>query len=164
LDIDANGILSVSAKDKNTGKENKITIKANSGLSDAEIAKMVKEAEENAEADKRERELVDARNNAESTLNGMRKEFDKYSAQMEEADRTKLEEAMAAVTTALAGDDPEAIQNSIPPLYEASNPLYKIKTEAEKPVEETATADSTASEAAPAAEGTTVDAEFKETK
>jgi molecular chaperone DnaK len=162
LDIDANGILSVSAKDKNTGKENKITIKANSGLTDAEIAKMVKEAEENAEADKKERELVDARNNAESTLNGMRKEFDKYGAEMEEADRTKLEEAMAAVATAIAGDDPEAIQNSVPPLYEASNPLYKIKAEAEKPAEEAAPA---APEAAPAAEGTTtVDAEFKETK
>jgi molecular chaperone DnaK len=165
LDIDANGILSVSAKDKNTGKENKITIKANSGLSDAEIAKMVKEAEENAEADKKERELVDARNNAESTLNGMRKEFDKYGAEMEEADRTKLEEAMAAVATAIAGDDPEAIQNSVPPLYEASNPLYKIKAEAEKPAEEAAPAAEAAPEAAPAADGTTtVDAEFKETK
>jgi molecular chaperone DnaK len=161
LDIDANGILSVSAKDKNTGKENKITIKANSGLSDAEIAQMVKEAEENAESDKKERELVDARNNAESTLNGMRKEFDKYGSQMEEADRTKLEEAIKAVETAIAGDDPEAIQNSVPPLYEASNPLYKIKTEAEKPAEEAATA---APEAAAAEGTTTVDAEFKETK
>jgi len=166
LDIDANGILSVSAKDKNTGKENKITIKANSGLSDAEIAQMVKDAEENAEADKKERELIDARNNAESTLNGMRKEFDKYGAQLEEADRTKMEEAIKAVETALAGDSPEAIQNSIPPLYEASNPLYKIKTEAEKAAEEaaaTAAPEATA-EAAPAAEGTTVDAEFKEAK
>jgi molecular chaperone DnaK len=164
LDIDANGILSVSAKDKNTGKENKITIKANSGLSDAEIAQMVKDAEENAEADKKERELIDARNNAESTLNGMRKEFEKYGAEMEEADRTKMEEAIKAVETALAGDSPEAIQNSIPPLYEASNPLYKIKTEAEKAAEEAA-APVAESEAAPAAEGTaTVDAEFKETK
>ena len=165
LDIDANGILSVSAKDKNTGKENKITIKANSGLSDAEIAQMVKDAEENAEADKKERELIDARNNAESTLNGMRKEFEKYGSQLEEADRTKMEEAIKAVETALAGDSPEAIQNSIPPLYEASNPLYKIKTEAEKPAEEAAPAAEAAPEAAPAAEGTTtVDAEFKETK
>jgi molecular chaperone DnaK len=166
LDIDANGILSVSAKDKNTGKENKITIKANSGLSDAEIAQMVKDAEENAEADKKERELIEARNNAESTLNGMRREFEKYGAQMEEADRTKLEEAMKAVETALAGDSPEAIQNSIPPLYEASNPLYKIKGEAEKAAEEAAAAAAPAaeSEAAPTAEGTTVEAEFKETK
>jgi molecular chaperone DnaK len=166
LDIDANGILSVSAKDKNTGKENKITIKANSGLSDAEIAQMVKDAEENAEADKKERELIDARNNAESTLNGMRKEFEKYGAEMEEADRTKMEEAIKAVETALAGDSPEAIQNSIPPLYEASNPLYKIKTEAEKAAEEAAatTAPEATADAAPAAEGTTVDAEFKETK
>ena len=165
LDIDANGILSVSAKDKNTGKENKITIKANSGLSDAEIAQMVKDAEENAEADKKERELIDARNNAESTLNGMRKEFEKYGSQLEEADRTKMEEVIKAVETALAGDSPEAIQNSIPPLYEASNPLYKIKTEAEKPAEDSAPAAEAAPEAAPAAEGTTtVDAEFKETK
>jgi molecular chaperone DnaK len=165
LDIDANGILSVSAKDKNTGKENKITIKANSGLSEAEIAQMVKDAEENAEADKKERELIDARNNAESTLNGMRKEFDKYGSQLEEADRTKLEEAMKSVETALAGDSPEAIQNSIPPLYEASNALYRIKAEAEKATEEAAAAAPEATvEAAPAAEGTTVDAEFKETK
>jgi hypothetical protein len=77
-----------------------------------------------------------------------------------------MEEAIKAVETALAGDSPEAIQNSIPPLYEASNPLYKIKTEAEKAAEEaTATAASEATaEAAPAAEGTTVDAEFKEAK
>jgi molecular chaperone DnaK len=162
LDIDANGILSVSAKDKNTGKENKITIKANSGLSEAEIAQMVKDAEENAEADKKERELIDARNNAESTLNGMRKEFDKYGSQLEEADRTKLEEAMKSVETALAGDSPEAIQNSIPPLYEASNALYRIKAEAEKAAEEATTS---APEAAPAAEdANTVDAEFKENK
>jgi molecular chaperone DnaK len=167
LDIDANGILSVSAKDKNTGKENKITIKANSGLSEAEIAQMVKDAEENAEADKKERELIDARNNAESTLNGMRKEFEKYGAELEEADRTKMEEAIKAVETALAGDSPEAIQNSIPPLYEASNALYQIKTEAEKAAEEAAatTAPVAESEAAPAAEdANTVDAEFKETK
>ena len=152
LDIDANGILSVSARDKNTGKENKITIRANSGLSDAEIAKMVKEAEENAEADKRERELVDARNNAESALNGIRKEFDQYGTQLTEDDRNKLEAAMTAVTTAVAGEDVKAIQDSVPPLYEASNPLFKIKTEAEKPAE------------APAEDATTVDAEFKETK
>jgi molecular chaperone DnaK len=96
----------------------------------------------------------------------MRREFEKYGAQMEEADRTKLEEAMKAVETALAGDSPEAIQNSIPPLYEASNPLYKIKGEAEKAAEEAAAAAAPAaeSEAAPTAEGTTVEAEFKETK
>jgi len=162
LDIDANGILSVSAKDKNTGKENKITIKANSGLSDAEIAQMVKEAEENAESDKKERELVDARNNAESTLNGMRKEFAKYSEKMEDADRTKFEDAMKAVETAIAGDDPKAIQDSIPPLYEASNPLYKIKTEAEKPAE--APAEGAAQTESTTADPNVVDAEFKETK
>jgi molecular chaperone DnaK len=84
---------------------------------------------------------------------------------LEEADRTKLEEAMKSVETALAGDSPEAIQNSIPPLYEASNALYRIKAEAEKAAEEAAAAAPEATaETASAAEGTTVDAEFKETK
>jgi molecular chaperone DnaK len=76
---------------------------------------------------------------------------------MEEADRTKLEEAMKAVETAIAGDDPEAIQNSVPPLYEASNPLYKIKAEAEKPADAPA-------EGANPSNPDVVDAEFKETK
>jgi molecular chaperone DnaK len=162
FDIDANGILHVSAKDKNTGRENKITIKANSGLSDAEIDRMVKEAESNAEADKEERELVEVRNGAEGGLHTMKKEFDRYGAQMEEADRTKLSDAISALEAVVSGTDKKAIEDAIAKMYESSNPLYKIKADAEKAAEEAATA---APDAAPAAEdANTVDAEFKETK
>jgi len=136
LDIDANGILKVSAKDKGTGKENKITIKANSGLSEAEIQQMVKDAELNAEADKKHVELVTARNSAESTYNSFKADFDKYSDQVTDEEKTKAETALNAVQEAIKGDDPTVIQESIPKLYEAIGPITKVKSEAEKAKEQ----------------------------
>jgi molecular chaperone DnaK len=132
FDIDANGIMHISAKDKGTGKENKITIKSNSGLSESEIQQMVKDAEDNAETDKKARELIEARNGAESTLNGFRNDFEKYKDQVTEEERTKAEEALKAVEYAILGDDATVIQESIPKLYEAIGPITKVKHDAEE--------------------------------
>jgi len=132
FDIDANGILHVSAKDKGTGKENKITIKANSGLSESEIQQMVTDAEVNADADKKQRELIEARNNAEGMLHGFNQDFDKYSDKVTPEEKTKAEEAIKEVEEAVKGTDPQAIQDSIPKLYEAMGPITKAKTDAEE--------------------------------
>jgi molecular chaperone DnaK len=144
LDIDANGILNVSAKDKNTGKENKITIKSDSGLTDAEIQRMVREAEENAESDKKAKELIDARNNAEGTAHNLKKDYVEYKDQLTEEERTKFDEAVTALDTAGAGEDPEAIQQAVQGLFEAAGPVMtkkqaaeSAKTEAEKKAEQT---------------------------
>ena len=139
FDIDANGIMHIGAKDKGTGKENKITIKSNSGLSEAEIQEMVKDAELNAESDKKARELIEARNGAESTVYGFKQDFDKYKDQVTEEEKTKAEEAIKAVEDAIKGDDPTVIQESIPKLYEAIGPITKAKSddeEAKKKAEE----------------------------
>jgi len=144
LDIDANGILNVTAKDKNTGKENKITIKSDSGLTDAEIQRMVREAEENAESDKKAKELIDARNNAEGTAHNLKKDYEEYKDQLTEEERTKFDEAVTALNTASAGEDPEAIQQSVQGLFEAAGPVMtkkqaaeSAKAEAEKKAEQT---------------------------
>ena len=138
FDIDANGIMHIGAKDKGTGKENKITIKSNSGLSESEIQEMVKDAELNAESDKKARELIEARNGAESTLYGFKQDFNKYSDKVTEEEKTKAEEAIKAVEEAIKGDDPTVIQDSIPKLYEAIGPITKAKSdeEAKKKAEE----------------------------
>jgi molecular chaperone DnaK len=131
LDIDANGILNVSAKNKATGKENKITIKSDSGLTEAEIQRMVKEAEENAESDKKAKELIEARNNAEGTSNSIKKDYAEYKDQLTEEEQTKFDEAVTALDTASAGEDPEAIQKSVQALFEAAGPVMAKKQAAE---------------------------------
>ena len=156
LDIDANGILNVSAKDKNTGKENKITIKSDSGLNEAEIQRMVREAEENAESDKKAKELIEARNNAEGTTHSIKKDYDTYKDQLTEEDKTKFEDAVKAVDEACAGEDAEAIQKSVQSFFEAAGPVMTKKQEAESAK---ATAEANPAQAA---EPTTVDASFTE--
>jgi molecular chaperone DnaK len=151
LDIDANGILNVSAKDKNTGKENKITIKSDSGLTDAEIQRMVREAEENAESDKKQKELIDARNNAEGTTHSIKKDYDTYKDQLTEEERTKFDDAVKAVETACAGEDKDAIQKSVETFFEAAGPVLGKKQQAES-----------AAQAQPQAGEQTVDAAFTE--
>ena len=131
FDIDANGIMHVSAKDKNTGKENKITIKSNSGLSEAEIQEMIKDAELNAEADKKQRELIDARNSAESTLHQFKDDVEKYSSMVTEEEKANVEDAVQAVEDAIKGDDAKIIQESIPKLYAAMGPITAKKQESE---------------------------------
>jgi len=132
LDIDANGILNVSAKDKNTGKENKITIKSDSGLTEAEIQRMVREAEENAESDKKARELIDARNNAEATIHSIKKDFEEFKDQLTEEEKTAYETALTAVETATSGEDVEAITNSMTAFFEAAGPVLAKKQAAEQ--------------------------------
>jgi molecular chaperone DnaK len=136
FDIDANGIMHISAKDKGTGKENNITIKSDSGLNEAEIQRMVREAEENAEADKKYVELVQTRNSSESTLHGFRKDFDAYKDQVTEEERTKAEAALQALDTAIAGDDVEEIKNKTTELYQAIGPITGKKYEAEQKAKE----------------------------
>ena len=165
LDIDANGILKVSAKDKGTGKENKITIKSDSGLSESEIQQMVQDAEANAEADKKQVELIQARNGAESTYNTFKKDFDEFKDQVTEEERTKAEEALDTLNKVIQGDDVEAINKANTDLYQAIGPITGKKYEAEeakKKAEEEANK-TTESTETPKDE-TVVDAEVKEAK
>src|SRR5687767_11086910 len=108
FDIDANGILHVSAKDKGTGKENKITIKANSGLSEDEIQKMVKDAELNAEEDKKKLELVQGRNQGEALLHSVRKSLGEYGDKLEAGEKDKIEAAIKDMEEALKGESKDA--------------------------------------------------------
>ena len=138
LDIDANGILNVSAKDKNTGKDNKITIKSDSGLTDAEIQRMVREAEENAESDKKAAELINARNQAEGTAHSIKKDYDTYKDQLTDEERTAFDTAVTALEDACKGEDAEAIQKSVQTLFEAAGPVMTKKQAAESAKTESA--------------------------
>jgi len=146
FDIDANGILHVGAKDKGTGKENKITIKANSGLSEAEIKEMVRDAEENAESDRKIKEVIEAKNSAEGQLRSMKQDFSEYREQMPEEEVTKLDEAISNLEKALLEEDSEDIRTKIGEMMQASNGLYKLKSDAD----EKAAAEKAAAEAAEA--------------
>ena len=150
LDIDANGIMNIKAADKGTGKENKITIKSDSGLSKEEIERMVQDAEVNAESDKKLRELIEARNSAESTLNEFQSDIDKYSDQVTAEEKANVEDAAQAIRDAIKGDDVKIIQDSIPKLYEAMGPITAKKTKEEE-------------QAKKDADNGVVDAEVKET-
>ena len=127
FDIDANGIMNISAKDKGTGKENKITIKSDSGLSEAEIQRMVQEAEENAEADKKVRELIEARNSAESATHSLKKDYEEIKGSLNEEEQSKFEEAVKALDENIKGDDVEAINKSVQSLFEAAGPMLEKK-------------------------------------
>ncbi|HEY8907997.1 MAG TPA: molecular chaperone DnaK, partial [Rhodoferax sp.] len=123
FDIDANGILHVGAKDKGTGKENKITIKANSGLSEAEIQQMVKDAELNAADDKKKLELVQARNTAEANLHSLKKSLTEYGDKIEAAEKEKIEAAMKELEEALKGDNKATIEEKSATLMTVSQKL-----------------------------------------
>ena len=112
FDIDANGILHVGAKDKGTGKENKITIKANSGLNEAEIEKMVKDAEMNAAEDKKKLELVQARNQADATLHSVKKSLAEHGDKLETAEKEAIEAALAARERLAKGRDAGALSQA----------------------------------------------------
>jgi molecular chaperone DnaK len=130
LDVDANGILNVSAQDKNTGKENRITIKSDSGLTEAEIERMVRDAEENAEADKKTAELITARNSAEGSTHSIRKDYDEVKDQLTDSERKSFLDAVAAVDEACAGDDVAAINRSVQAAFEAAGPVWAKKSAA----------------------------------
>lgn len=156
LDIDANGILKVSAKDKNTGKENKITIKANSGLSEDEIEKMVQDAEANAEEDKKQVELVNTRNQADAQVATLKKELATHKETLSEDDVATVEKALADIEKANQGDDKEAIEQALKSSVESCKPLYEAVQKAQQPQEES-------QEEQPSDDGV-VDAEFTEVK
>jgi molecular chaperone DnaK len=123
FDIDANGIVSVGAKDKGTNKEQKITIQASGGLSDEDIDKMVKDAEENADADKKRRELVEARNQAESLIHATEKSVEEHGDKVDPSTVEAIELAVAALKDELENDDAEKIKSGIQNVTEASMKL-----------------------------------------
>ena len=163
FDIDANGIISVSAVDKNTNKQANITIKSDSGLSKEQIDEMIREAEENAENDKKQRELIEARNGAESQLNDFKKDFEEYKDQITEEEKTKLEEAFTNLETSMNGEDVEAINEATTKMFESMGPVTQKKFEKEQAEREAAaSAANEANSQAQTQESTTVDTEFTE--
>jgi len=134
FDIDANGIVQVSAKDKGTGKEQQIRIQASGGLSDADIEKMVKDAEANAEADKKRRAGVEAKNQAESLIHSTEKSVTEYGDKVSEADRKAIEDAIASLKTAVEASEPDAddIQAKTHTLMEVSMKLGQAIYEAQQ--------------------------------
>ncbi len=169
FDIDANGILHVGAKDKGTGKENKITIKANSGLSEAEIQQMVKDAELNAEDDKKKVEFVQAKNSAEAMVHSVKKSLTEYGEKLDGGEKEKIEAAIKDMEEALKSDDKEAIESKNAALMEASQKLGE-KMYADMQSSQAAGGDASgapgAEQAPPKAEAddNVVDAEVKEVK
>ncbi|WP_315918454.1 molecular chaperone DnaK [Mesorhizobium sp. SP-1A] len=157
FDIDANGIVNVSAKDKGTGKEHQIRIQASGGLSDADIEKMVKDAEANAEADKKRRALVEARNQAEALAHSSEKSLKDYGDKVSEADRTAISDAIAALKSAAEGEDVAEIEAKSQALAEASMKLGQAMYEASQ--KETAETDAKADAAK---DSDVVDADFEE--
>jgi molecular chaperone DnaK len=170
FDIDANGILHVGAKDKGTGKENKITIKANSGLSEAEIQQMVKDAELNAEDDKKKLALVQARNQGEATVHSVKKSLGEYGDKLEAGEKEKIEAAIKELEEAVKTDDTATIEAKNTSLMEVSQKLGE-KMYADMQAQEAANAAGGAAGAAgaeqagnKAADDNVVDAEVKEVK
>ena len=167
FDIDVNGIVSVGAKDKGTNKEQKITIQASGGLSDEDIDKMVKEAEENADADKAKRESVDAKNHAESLVHSTEKSLAEHGDKVDEEVKTSIEEAIAELKEALEGDEAEAIKEKTQGLTETAMKLgeaiYKSQMEEAEGAEDDDGAAAAAADAAKEADDI-VDADFEEVK
>ena len=168
FDIDANGIVNVSAKDKATGKEQQIRIQASGGLGDADIERMVQDAEQHAEEDKNRRELVEARNQADSVIHMTEKNLEEYGDKVEASEKTAIEEAVAALKTVLDGEDADEIKSKTEATVQASMKLgeamYK-ESQAEAAVGpdmgEAAAADPSAEGADPD-DATVVDADFEE--
>ena len=162
FDIDANGILNVSAKDQATGKEQNIVIKASSGLSDDEIERMVADAEAHAEEDQKFRELVDVKNQAEQMVHATEKSLEDLGEKVEAEERAKVESAVSDLKEALTGDDKEVIETKLSALAEASAPMAQKAYEAA--AAEGGEAGAPGDEGAQAADDGVVDAEFEEVK
>jgi molecular chaperone DnaK len=159
FDLDANGILNVSAKDKNTGKEQSIVIKASSGLSDDDIEKMVKDAEANAEDDKKFEELVKTKNNADMLVHATRKTIEESSDKLEDDEKNLVEEAVVKLEEAISSEDIESIESSTKNLNDVLTPLTQKLYKQESPEGQTESKD----ESEESSENT-VDAEFEEVK
>jgi len=139
FDIDANGIMHVSAKDKTTGKENKITIKSDSGLSKEEIERMVQEAEINADSDKKARTLIETRNSAEATLHEVKKDLEEFKSELTETEIADIETAIKAVEDARQGEDVDLIKSELEKVLPAMKTLLE-KKQAKEQAETQATA------------------------
>jgi molecular chaperone DnaK len=165
FDIDANGILHVGAKDKGTGKENKITVKANSGLSEDEIQQMVKDAELNASEDQKKLELVQARNSADSLIHSVKKSMSEHADKLDAAEKEKIETALKEAEEAIKGEDKAEMDAKTEVLMAASQKLGE-KIYAQSQAEQGAPGGPEAAAAASAkpADDNVVDAEFKEVK
>ncbi|MBU3652002.1 MAG: molecular chaperone DnaK [Limnohabitans sp.] len=167
FDIDANGILHVGAKDKGTGKENKITIKANSGLSEDEIQKMVKDAELNAEEDKKKLALVQARNQGDAAVHSVRKSLSEHGDKLDAGEKEKIEAAAKDLEEALKSDDQSAIESKTEALMTASQKLGEkvyADMQAQQAAAGAGAAAADAGGAAKPADDNVVDAEVKEVK
>ena len=132
LDIDANGIMHVSAKDKNTGKENKITIKSDSGLSKEEIERMVQEAEANAEEDKKQRDLIETRNMADAQIHSIRKDMKDVESSLSQEEKDKIETAIKELDDAVISGDKETVTQKLSDLLAATEPIRKAKEQKDK--------------------------------
>jgi len=165
LDIDANGILNVSAKDKATGKEQSIVIKASSGLSDEEVEQMVKDAEAHADEDRKMKELVEARNTADNLIHSAEKSIKDLGDQVDEGEKTAIEAAITELKEAVAGDDKELIETKTTALTEVAGKVaekaYAQSQQKEGAAEGAADA---GADAAANADDEVVDAEFEEVK
>ena len=158
FDIDANGIVSVSATDKGTGKEQKITIQSDGGLSEAEIDQMVKDAEANKEADKAKREIVDAKNQADSLINSTEKSLKEHGDKVEAADKEAIEKAKDELAEAAKGDDADAIKSKVEALGQV---VQKLGEAVYKAQQEEAQAETTEAESKKE-DDNVVDAEYEE--
>lgn len=158
FDIDADGILHVSAKDKNSGREQKITIKASSGLNEEEIQKMVQEAEANAESDRKFEELVQTRNQADHLLHSTRKQLEDAGDKLPAEDKTAIEDALKNLDTALKGEDKADIEAKMQALIQVSGKLLEVAQQQAQAAGEGG-ADGSAK-----ADDDVVDAEFEEVK
>jgi len=161
FDIDANGILNVSAKDKATGKEQSIVIKASSGLSDDEVEKMVKDAEAHADEDRKFQELVSARNQADNMIHATEKSLSELGDKVEAAERAAIESAVSDLKEALKGDDKDVIEKKTEALAEASGKLAERMYQQQGP-EGAEGAPGAEAEGTSAADDDVVDAEFEE--
>ncbi len=171
FDIDANGILHVGAKDKGTGKENKITIKANSGLSEEEIQKMVKDAELNAEDDKKKLELIQARNQADALIHSTKKSLAEYGEKLDSADKEKIEAGLKDLEAVLTSEDKAEIEKAQAALELSSQKLgekmyadMQAEQAAQAAAQGAAGSASGAEQAAKPHDDNVVDAEVKEVK
>ena len=162
FDLDADGILHVSAKDKDTGKEQKITIKASSGLSDEEVEKMVTDAEANKEADKKFEELIQARNQADGMVHATRKQLEEVGDALSAEDKAPIEEALSALETAVKGEDKADIEAKTQELIQASSKLMEAAQAQQAAAGGAEGAEQQASSGK--ADDDVVDAEFEEVK
>ena len=164
FDIDANGILNVSAKDKATGKEQSIVIRASSGLSDDEIARMVKDAEAHADEDRRFRELVDVRNQADGLIHTTKKSLSELGEQVGEQEKGDVEAAIKALETAVAGDDKAEIESKMQALTELSGKLAERAYQKSQGDDGPSAGDGSDGAAGAAGGDDVVDAEFEEVR